>query len=99
MRNKHKKRAVRFLLFFAVVLIFNIADNFLTASFLGVSFILEAVPLMIGIAFIFTLITELIEEEFEGGDQPLEHLLRTLAHLEKHKIPPTYENIRKHLKR
>ncbi len=98
MRNKHRKRAVRFLLFFAVVLIFDIADNFLAASILGVSSIFEAVILMIGIAFVFTLITELIEEEFEGGEQPLEDLLKTLTHLEKHKIPPTYHNIRKHLK-
>lgn len=80
-----------------MMLIFAIKD-ILAAHLSGATLLLETVPIIILIAFAFTVVTELIEEEFEGGEQPLEKILRTLAHLEKHKIPPTYENIRKHLK-
>lgn len=98
MHIKHKKRAIRFFLFFAMMLIFAIIEDILAAHLSGAILLLETIPIIILIAFIFTVITELVEEKFEGGEQPLEKILKTLMHMEKHKIPITYKNIRKHLK-
>ncbi len=97
MQIKHKKRTVKFLVFFIAMLIFAIIEDVLAAHLSGAPFIVETLPIIVVIALFFTIITEYIEERFEPGEQPLEHLLRTLAHLEERKIPPTYENIRKHL--
>jgi hypothetical protein len=98
MHAKHKKRAFRFALFFAMMLLFAVIEDVLAAQLSGATLLLETIPIIVLIAFLFTLVTELVEEHFESGDQPLERLLKTLAHLEKHEIPPTYENIRKHLR-
>lgn len=98
MHAKHKRRAFRFALFFAMMLLFAVIEDMLAAQLSGATLLLETIPIIVLISFVFTLVTELVEEHFESGDQPLERLLRTLAHLEKHEIPPTYENIRKHLK-
>jgi hypothetical protein len=52
------------------------------------------------IAFTFTLLTELLEEHFEYGRQPLERVLdKTFSHMKKKKIKPTYSNIKRHAKR
>lgn len=96
MHVKHKKRTAKFLVFFIMMLLFAIIEDILAAKASGAPFIIETLPLVIVIALIFTVITELIEEHFERGEQPLEHMLHTLEHLERKKIPPTYENIKKH---
>ena len=99
MHIKYKKRTVRFLVLFTAMLIFAIIEDVLAAHLSGAPFIIETLPLIIIISFFFTIITEYIEERFEPGEQPLEHLLHTLEHLKRKKIPPTYENIKKHLKK
>ncbi len=98
MHVKYKKRTVKFLILFGMMLIFAIIEDVLAAKVSGAPFIIQTLPFITLIAFVFTIITELVEEYFEPGEQPLEHLIHTLEHLERHKIPPTYENIRKHLK-
>lgn len=93
----HKKRTVKFLVLFAMMLIFAVIEDVLAAHFSGATLILETLPLIVAMSFVFTLITEYVEERFEGGEQPLEHLLKTLERMERKNIPLTYENIRKHL--
>ncbi len=83
-----------------MMLIFAVVEDILAASVSGAVLLFEVIPIIFVIALIFTVITELIEEHFEYGRQPLERIIdKTFAHLKKHKIEPTYENIRKHMKR
>ena len=83
-----------------MMLIFAIFEDMLAASVSGAILILETLPIIFIIALAFTLLTELLEEHFEYGRQPLEKIIdKTFAHLKKHKIEPTYENVRKHMKR
>jgi len=83
-----------------MMLIFAVIEDVFAASVSGAIFLFEMIPIICVIALIFTLITELIEEHFEYGRQPLEKIIdKTFAHLKKHKIEPTYENVKKHLKR
>lgn len=95
-----KKRIIRFLLFFAMMLIFEIVEDTLTASFLGATMILKVIPVIIVVALVFTLITELVEERFEGKVGPLEKIIDdTFAYFKEHNIKPTHENVKMHLKR
>jgi len=95
-----KKRIRKFSIFFLMMLIFAIFEDMLAASVSGAILILETLPIIFIIALIFTLLTELLEEHFEYGRQPLERIIdKTFAYLRKHKIEPTYENLRKHMKR
>ena len=83
-----------------MMLIFAFFEDMLAASFSGAILILESIPIIFVIALAFTLLTELIEEHYEYGRQPLEKIIdKTFAHLRKHKIEPTYENVKKHMKR
>ncbi len=99
MHPKYKKRTLKFIVFFVLMLVFAITEDILAAHISGAPFIIDTLPFIIIIALLFTVITELIEEHFEPGEQPLEHVLHTLEHLERRNIPPTYENIRLHLKK
>ncbi|NIO45158.1 MAG: hypothetical protein GTN36_06450 [Candidatus Aenigmarchaeota archaeon] len=95
-----KKRIRKFSIFFLMMLIFAIFEDMLAASVSGAILIIETLPLIFLIALIFTLLTELIEEHFEYGRQPLEKIIdKTFAHLRKHNIKPTYENVKKHMKK
>ena len=99
MHINHKKRTVKFVVFFIMMFIFAVIEDVLAAKASGAPFIMETLPLIGGIALFFTIVTEYVEERFEPGEQPLEHLIHTLEHLKRKKIPPTYENIKKHLKK
>ena len=95
-----KKRIRKFSIFFLMMLIFAFFEDMLAASFSGATLIVGTIPIIFVIALIFTLLTELIEEHFEYGKQPLEKIIdKTFAHLKKHEIEPTYENVKKHMKR
>jgi hypothetical protein len=95
-----KKRTVRFSLFFIMMLIFAIVEDIIAASLSGATLLIEAIPIIMVIAFTFTLLTELLEEHFEYGRQPLERVLdKTFSHMKKKKIKPTYSNIKRHAKR
>lgn len=95
-----KRRTVRFSLFFAMMLIFAFVEDMLAASISGGMILLETVPLIILISLVFTLLTELLEEHFEYGRQPLEKILdKTFSYMKKKKIKPTYSNIKRHAKR
>ena len=97
-----RKRSIRFVMLFTMMLIFAIIEDVLAASFSGsiAIDILKAVPIIFIISLIFTFITELIEEHFEYGKQPLEKIIdKTFEYLEKEKIELTHENVKKHLKR
>ena len=95
-----KKRAIKFSTFFVMMLIFAIIEDMLAASFSGAVFLLETIPIIFIIALIFTFLTELVEEHFEYGKQPLEKIIdKTFEYLEKEKINLTHENVKKHLKR
>jgi len=83
-----------------MMLVFAIFEDILAASFSGGALIIGTLPFIFLIALIFTLLTELFEEHFEYGRQPLEKIIdKTFAHLRKHNIKPTYENVKKHMKR
>lgn len=95
-----KKRTLRFSLLFLMMLIFAILEDMLAASVSGASMIIEVVPLIVVIAFPFTLLTELFEEHFEYGRQPLEKIIDEMfAHFKKNKIKPTYRNIKTHIRK
>ena len=95
-----KTRTVRFSLFFAMMLIFAFVEDMLAASISGGMILLETVPLIILISLVFTLLTELLEEHFEYGRQPLEKIIdKTFEHMKKKKIKPTHRNIRAHIRR
>lgn len=93
----HRKRTVKFLVLFLMMLTFAVIEDVLAAHMSGATLILETLPLIIAMSFAFTMITEFVEEKFEPGEQPLEHVLKIIMHLEKHDVPPTPEGIRKHL--
>jgi hypothetical protein len=94
-----KRRFRRFSIFFLMMLIFAIIEDMLAASVSGAILILESLPFIFIISLVFTLITELVEEHFEYGRQPLEKIIdRTFEHLRKNKIKPTHENVKKHMK-
>ena len=95
-----KKRAIKFLTFFMMMLIFAIIEDMLAASFSGSILLLETVPIIFVIALVFTFLTELVEEHFEYGKQPLERIIdKTFEYLEKEEIKLTHANVKKHLKR
>ena len=95
-----KKRTVRFSLFFIMMLIFAIVEDMLAVSLSGAALLIESIPVIMVIAFAFTLLAELLEEHFEYGRQPLEKILdKTFSYMKKKKIKPTYSNIKRHTKR
>ena len=95
-----KRRAIRFSIFFTMMLIFAIIEDVLAASVSGAVLLLETIPLIILIAVIFTIIAELVEEHFEVGKGPLERAIdKTFAHMKRRRIKPTSENIKKQLKK
>ncbi len=99
MHHKHKRRVFRFVLFFAMMLIFAIVEDLFTASISGTIFLFETLPLIFGIALIFTIIAELVEEWFGFTDRIIEDAVKNaFSHMEKHKIKPSYENVMKHVK-
>lgn len=84
-----------------MMLIFAMIEDILAATFSGAIIIkiFETIPLIFIISLIFTFITELIEEKFEYGKQPLERIIdKTFEYLKENKIKPTHENVKKHLK-
>ena len=82
------------------MLIFAIVEDMVAASLSGATLLIEAIPVIMVIAFTFTLLTELLEEHFEYGRQPLEKVLdKTFSHMKKKKIKPTYSNIKRNAKR
>lgn len=82
------------------MLIFAIVEDMLAASFSGAQVVLGTIPIIVIIALAFTLITELLEEHFEYGRQPLEKIIdKTFNHLEKNKIEPTRKNVKKYMKK
>ena len=70
-----KKRSLRFSLFFIMMLIFAVIEDMLAASLSGAVLLIESIPVIIAIALTFTILTELLEEHFEYGKQPLEKII------------------------
>ncbi|TRZ55336.1 hypothetical protein D4Q76_00690 [archaeon] len=99
MHHRHKKRVFRFALFFAMMLVFAIIEDLFAASLSGDVFLFETVPLIFAVAFVFTIIAELVEEWFGFTDSIIEDAVKNaFSHMEKHKIKPSYENVMKHVK-
>ena len=83
-----------------MMLIFAFVEDMLAASISGGLILVETVPLIILISLVFTLLTELLEEHFEYGRQPLEKIIdNTFNHMKKKKIKPTRKNIKAHIRR
>ena len=83
-----------------MMFIFAVIEDILAASMSGAVLLIESIPIILIIAFSFTIFTELIEEHFEYGRQPLEKIIDdTLNHFKKKKIKPTYKNIKAHVRR
>lgn len=95
-----KRRVLRFSIFFVMMLVFAIIEDMLAASLSGAILVLETIPIIIFIALVFTLLTELVEEHFEIGRGPLERAIdKTFRYMRKHNIKPTHENVKFHLKK
>ncbi len=96
-----KKRILRFFTFFAMMLVFAIIEDVLAASVSGATLLLETMPIIILIAFVFTVVTEYVEERFfERGPQPLEKIIdKTFAYMRQRNIKPTHKSVKYHLKR
>lgn len=100
MHHKHKRRVFRFVLFFAMMLVFTITEDILAASFSGSMLIFETLPLIFILAFAFTIIAELVEEWFGFTDSIIEDAVKNaFSHMEKRRIKPSYENVMKHVKK
>lgn len=99
MHHRHKRRVFRFALFFAMMLVFAIMEDVLAASVSGAVFIYEILPLIVVVAFAFTVIAELVEEWLGFTDRIIEDAVKdAFEHLEKNRMKPSYENVMKHLK-
>ncbi|MFZ3077692.1 MAG: hypothetical protein WA139_04510 [Candidatus Aenigmatarchaeota archaeon] len=99
MHHRHKRRLFRFALFFAMMLVFAVIEDLLTASVSGAVFLYETLPLIVVVAFVFTVIAELVEEWLGFTDSIIEDAVKNaFYHMEKHRIKPSYENVMKHVK-
>lgn len=70
-----KKRVAKFLALFVMLVVFGIIEDVLAAHVSGATLIMEALPIIVLFAIVFTLITEMIEEHFETGEGPLEEIV------------------------
>jgi len=99
MHHRHKRRVFRFALFFAMMLIFAVIEDVLTASVSGAVFLYETLPLIVIVAFVFTIVAELVEEWLGFADSIIEDAIRNaFEHMEKNRVKPSYENVMKHVK-
>lgn len=99
MHHRHKRRVFRFALFFAMMLVFAIIEDVMAASVSGAVFLYETLPLIVVVAFVFTIVAELVEEWLGFTDRIIEDAVKNaFEHMEKHKIEPSYENVMKHVK-
>ncbi len=99
MHHRHKRRVFRFALFFAMMLVFAIIEDLLTASVSGAVFLYETLPLIVVVAFVFTVVAELVEEWFGFTDRIIEDAVKSaFEQMEKHKTKPSYENVMMHVK-
>jgi hypothetical protein len=99
MHHRHKRRLFRFALFFAMMLVFAIIEDVLAASMSGAVFLYETLPLIVIVAFAFTVIAELVEEWFGFTDRIIEDAVKNaFENMEKNRIEPSCENVMKHVK-
>lgn len=99
MHHRHKRRVFRFVLFFVMMLVFAIMEDMLTASMSGAVFLYETLPLIVVVAFVFTVVAELVEEWLGFSDKIIEDAIKNaFEHLEKNRMKPSYENVMKHVK-
>lgn len=99
MHHRHKRRVFRFALFFAMMLVFAIIEDMMAASLSGAVFLYETIPLIVVVAFFFTVVAELVEEWLGFSDRIIEDAVKNaFIHLEKNRMKPSYENVMKHVK-